>query len=81
MRVPDPVIQAALQNGNLIYLEVAHKKQISPSSEILHALSEILSKNDATKAPIRICIPSLGSPRWGSLTSQVIGNQVHTYFQ
>ncbi|KAF9454884.1 PAXNEB-domain-containing protein [Macrolepiota fuliginosa MF-IS2] len=70
IRVPDPVIEAALRVGNLSYLEVARTAKKPSTTEVLCRLSEILTTQESTVTPIRICIPSLGSPFWGSLTRQ-----------
>lgn len=72
MRVPDSIIEAAREAGNLIYLEVGYGTETRSTSEVLGKLFDILISKEAGGSPIRICIPSLGSPFWGSLTSEVI---------
>lgn len=72
MHVPDAVVQAAVQAGNLTYLGVTRSAEKLSTVEVLHRLSEGLETQEGTNTPIRICIPSLGSPSWGSLTAKVI---------
>jgi elongator complex protein 4 len=72
MRIPNSVIEAVLQAGKLICLKIA--RRADQPYEVLCRLSETLKSKEVENTPIRVCIPSLGSPFWGSLTSQVISN-------
>lgn len=76
VRVPDSVVQAALQASKLICLKVARSAKQPSTTEVLQRLSEILTSQESGNTPIRVCIPSLGSPFWGSLTSQVIRSAI-----
>ncbi|KAF7784477.1 hypothetical protein Agabi119p4_642 [Agaricus bisporus var. burnettii] len=79
MRVPDSIIEAAREAGNLIYLEVGYGTETRSTSEILGKLFDILISKEAGGSPIRICIPSLGSPFWGSLTSEDLSFFLHSF--
>ncbi|KXN89848.1 Elongator complex protein 4 [Leucoagaricus sp. SymC.cos] len=70
VRVPDSVVQGALQAGKLICFKVSRRPEQPSTAEVLQRLSEILTSQGNGNAPIRVCIPYLGSPFWGSLTSQ-----------
>lgn len=39
------------------------------SKGVLEEMREYLSSD--TSAPVRVCIPTMGSPGWGELTAQV----------
>jgi elongator complex protein 4 len=81
MRVPGSVIEVALQAGNLIYLEVAHGTEKRSTTEVLCKLFDMLISQEVAGSPIRICIPSLGSPFWGSVTSEVIRSLICALLQ
>jgi hypothetical protein len=64
-RIPGYVVDAAFSSGQLWSVEV------DPGLDrhgILHRLEEKLK---VESAPTRICVPSLGSPKWGDLAGQV----------
>jgi len=73
-RIPDSVVQTALQKGQLRFLKVTcGPEQLQLSiTEVLRSISTDLTSQEGGNAPIRFCIPSLGSPFWGNLSSQVI---------
>jgi elongator complex protein 4 len=65
-RIPHSIVDDALQSDDLICLN------ISELTEIIRRIEQILKTDDqVSSVPIRICIPSFGSPQWGDLTSQV----------
>ena len=73
VHVPETVVQRALRADTLVYLRIDHNSAERSTFKILESLSESLLTQEANGSnPIRICIPSLGSPFWGRLTSQVI---------
>lgn len=65
-RIPEEVVNDAIERDRLHFIDVS--KLVSPS-RVLEAVSRFVSSD--TSAPVRICIPSLGSPAWGDLTAQV----------
>ena len=67
-RVPKELIEDAVESGQVQFLDLERQK-----------LSMIAIFDDITRAiqvdsslPLRICVPSLGSPVWGDVTTQVI---------
>jgi elongator complex protein 4 len=81
MRVPGSVIEAALRAGNLIYLKVASGTEQRSTTEVLCKLFDMLISQEAAGSPIRICIPTLGSPFWGRVTSEVMRNLICALLQ
>ncbi|KAH8102466.1 PAXNEB-domain-containing protein [Cristinia sonorae] len=84
-KIPISVLDASHSSNQLKLIEVTPTES-SPSAPFTHA---ILSKvenllggeeNDpaAARKPLRLCIPSLGSPQWGDLTPHDICSFLHT---
>ncbi|KAG6831275.1 hypothetical protein H0H92_011785 [Tricholoma furcatifolium] len=77
-RVPASLIQKA-QQGYLTYLNVQPSYPGKNSiSESLNRIRGIFSELSGEPSPIRICIPSLGSPQWGEISHQEILYFLHT---
>lgn len=66
-RVPKELIDEAVKSGQLQYLDLEGQK-----FSITTIFDEITRAIEADSSlPLRICIPSLGSPIWGDVTVQV----------
>ncbi|RDB29106.1 Elongator complex protein 4 [Hypsizygus marmoreus] len=81
--VPPAAIEGALQSGQLACIAIRFSDPDQPSTvRLLHRVIEILKPERTTSSslspPIRICIPSLGSPQWGELTRQDILYFLHS---
>lgn len=73
-RVPDSVVNNALDSGQITLLAIeSSNSNESSTAWVLRRVAEVIKPEDtmATSSPLRICIPSLASPQWGDLTSQV----------
>lgn len=78
-RIPPSVVEGALQTGHCICLSVdSHESESELSTvRIIQRIEDILNAESETSSrPLRICIPSLGSPQWGDLNSQVHSTQI-----
>jgi len=64
--IPEGVIDDGLKTDRLHLIDVSQNPSISG---VLEEMTRYLSSD--TTAPVRICIPNLGSPVWGDLTAQV----------
>ncbi|KAJ7492898.1 PAXNEB-domain-containing protein [Mycena latifolia] len=73
-RIPAGVVADALASGQLAVVDVDTASGRPATVHVLERLAEILSAGDA---PLRICVPSLGSPHWGDLTTQDILRFLH----
>ncbi|ESK98393.1 elongator complex protein 4-like [Moniliophthora roreri MCA 2997] len=71
-RIPDSFIQKALSTGQLSICDVNSfgSEKISTVEVISHLEGVLESKGLTT--PLRICVPTLGSPSWGVLSVQDI---------
>ena len=71
-RIPKSLVEEAIQKGELFFVEV-HSTESNPLTTILLHLEALLKRDTTPSAlPIRICIPSLGSPQWGDVKPQVL---------
>jgi elongator complex protein 4 len=61
--MPEEVIDDALKTDRLHLITVTGRRGV------LEEMTEYLSSD--TSAPVRVCIPTMGSPIWGELTAQV----------
>jgi elongator complex protein 4 len=68
-RVPKELIDDAVKSGQLQFLDLEGRKFSITAifDEITRAIEA-----DSESLPLRVCIPSLGSPIWGDVTVQVI---------
>lgn len=67
-RVPKELIDDAVKSGQLQFLNLEGRK-----FSITAIFDEITRAIEADSSlPLRVCIPSLGSPIWGDVTVQVI---------
>jgi elongator complex protein 4 len=67
-RVPKEVIDDAVKSGQLQFLDLEGRKL-----SITAIFDEMARTIEADSSlPLRVCIPSLGSPVWGDVTTQVI---------
>ncbi|KZT05926.1 PAXNEB-domain-containing protein [Laetiporus sulphureus 93-53] len=74
-RIPDTVLQSSVASGQVILVPVSAEAEDQPSVRILDAVEQILvdhAKSSESPAPIRICIPSLGSWQWGDISPRDI---------
>ncbi|KAF5377686.1 hypothetical protein D9615_005236 [Tricholomella constricta] len=80
-RVPPSTIEESVRAGQLSFIETQSNSRIS-TSEVLSRITGILrpesSEAHSSSTPLRICIPSLGSPQWGELTQQDILYFLHS---
>jgi elongator complex protein 4 len=72
-RVPDVVLDDALQHGRLVCVDVGPDsvKAESSTTRMLDTVAQALAESTTSTLPVRICIPALGSPGWGDLTPHV----------
>jgi len=68
-RLPDVVVEEALQSGQISLLSCDSCEELI-TIHVLRQITHLLEAEEeqGNSTPIRICIPSLGSPDWGSLT-------------
>jgi elongator complex protein 4 len=72
-QIPAPTIEGALASKRLICVTVDSSEERS-TTKIINRIMQVLEDEEPMTAglrPLRICIPSLGSPQWGDLRSQV----------
>jgi hypothetical protein len=60
------VVNDAIETDRLHLIGVS---KVSSPGRLLEAMSKFVSSD--TSAPVRVCIPSLGSPVWSDITTQV----------
>ncbi|KII93335.1 hypothetical protein PLICRDRAFT_131000 [Plicaturopsis crispa FD-325 SS-3] len=81
-RIPAPIIEEATESKRLNFVSIAEAYPDGLSTtNILRRLSDILNQENpdvANRAPLRICIPALGAPEWGDLTSKDILQFLHS---
>jgi elongator complex protein 4 len=74
-RIPVSIVNDALQTQQLCFIPTERTSQERTcTSQVLGHISDILESKrlgQSSPTPVRICIPSLGSPHWGELTDQV----------
>lgn len=68
-RIPPAVVAEALASGQLSVVDVDCASGVPATVRVLERLAAVLESNDT---PLRICVPSLGSPHWGDLAAQVL---------
>jgi elongator complex protein 4 len=61
--IPEEVIDDALKTDRLHLINATGRR------EFIEEMTEYLSSD--TSAPVRVCIPMMGSPIWGGLTAEV----------
>ena len=67
-RIPKELIDDVVKSGQLQFLNLEGRKL-----SIKAIIDEITRAIEADRSlPLRVCIPSLGSPMWGDMTAQVI---------
>ncbi|KAF8640831.1 hypothetical protein AX17_000480 [Amanita inopinata Kibby_2008] len=66
-KVPGPVLNQALQSGQLTCISVSDAE--AGLRTVLRRIAMRL-ESSADGLPIRVCIPSLASPQWGDITGQ-----------
>ncbi|KAF8078423.1 PAXNEB-domain-containing protein [Lyophyllum atratum] len=82
-RVPVSVIEGGLRSGQLSFINPhsSGSERIS-TFKVLRDITDILesgtSEVQSSSAPLRICIPSLGSPPWGELKPQDVLYFLHS---
>ena len=71
------MVEEVLRSGDLICLDVDSAESGLPTTRAIRRVEEILKVGgEETSKPFRICIPSLGSPQWGDITSQVTSKYI-----
>ncbi|KAJ7102205.1 PAXNEB-domain-containing protein [Mycena belliarum] len=73
-RIPSEIVADALTSGQLSFVDVESTPGRPTTVCVLERLSELLARGDT---PLRICVPSLGSPDWGDLAIQDILRFLH----
>ncbi|THU94840.1 PAXNEB-domain-containing protein [Dendrothele bispora CBS 962.96] len=71
-RIPESVVEKAIQSQQLILYDVQPSLEVPSASGTLIRIEDLLIKRTTASVPLRICIPSLGSPLWGELSSKDI---------
>ena len=75
-RIPSSIVEGALQTGDHIRLDVDSPESELSTRRIIRRIKDIFNtEGEASSKPLRICIPSLGSPQWGDLNPQVVLKQ------
>ncbi|GLB36340.1 putative PAXNEB protein [Lyophyllum shimeji] len=82
-RVPEAIVGDSLRSGQLSFIDTHPSSPGRTStSEILRRIVDLLGPETpeplSAAPPLRICIPSLGSPHWGELTHQDILYFLHS---
>ena len=67
-RVPKELIDETVKSSQLQFLDLEGRKV--PITAIFDEITRAIEADSSL--PSRVCIPSLGSPIWGDVTSQVI---------
>lgn len=71
-RIPSSVVEDALRSGDLFCLDVDSAESELPTTRIIRRVEEILNAHgEGTSKPLRICIPSFGSPQWRDIHPRV----------
>ncbi|KAJ7139845.1 Elongator complex protein 4 [Mycena epipterygia] len=73
-RIPPAIVAEALASGQLSVVDVDCASGAPATVRVLERLEAVLEANDT---PLRICVPSLGSPHWGDLAAQDILRFLH----
>ncbi|KAH9937128.1 PAXNEB protein-domain-containing protein [Fomitopsis serialis] len=74
-RIPEDVLMSAKSSGQLSTVTPRPETDSRPGLSVLSALEKVLADEDQREgqsAPIRICVPCLGSADWGDLSQQDI---------
>ncbi|KAF8213363.1 Elongator complex protein 4 [Mycena galopus ATCC 62051] len=67
-RIPQAVAVDAVATRRLILIPIDSVRGGHTTTRVLERLAEVLTEKQG--APLRICIPALGCPRWGDLGAQ-----------
>ncbi|KAG7450321.1 PAXNEB-domain-containing protein [Guyanagaster necrorhizus] len=81
-RIPDSIINSALQSGQLSLFDVGiigMDDVSAPCSALVLRQIEKVIKAGSPSTPLRICIPALGSPEWGDVNSKDILRFLHRF--
>jgi elongator complex protein 4 len=72
-RIPHSVVESSRQTDQLVCLDVLgfHGPGEPITSRVIRKLAHMLEADAASSRPLRICIPSFGSPQWGDLGNKV----------
>ena len=66
--MPKELIDDAVKSGQLQFLDLEGRKL--SITVIIDEITRAIETDSSL--PLRVCIPSLGSPIWGDVTAQVI---------
>lgn len=72
-RLPISVVDAALLRKQLTFVDVPYSEE-QPMRRVLKQINELLGPEEvdsSSRKPLRICVPSLGSPPWGDVEPKV----------
>ncbi|KIK71219.1 hypothetical protein GYMLUDRAFT_149590 [Collybiopsis luxurians FD-317 M1] len=78
-RIPASTVDKALRDGQLVTCDILSTESLLPTKNVITRIKEVLSQRSSKvpSTPLRICIPSLGSPAWGDLRSEDILRFLH----
>ncbi|TCD61750.1 hypothetical protein EIP91_007976 [Steccherinum ochraceum] len=84
-RIPPSVVESASSSGHLKFVQVTtpdtDEDDLPTTLRVLARVQELLgspTSEGTARTPIRLCIPSLGSPQWGDLRPQDICRFLHS---
>ncbi|KAJ7786023.1 Elongator complex protein 4 [Mycena metata] len=75
-RIPASVVDEALFSQRVSVVPIDGEGDGPSTNRVLARLEQVLA--GATDAPMRVCVPGLGSPRWGDLSAQDILRFLHS---
>lgn len=69
-RISSAVVESSCSSSQLRFIPVSLSESAPYTREVLLRIGELLGADQSdsiTRSPLRLCIPSLGSPQWGDL--------------
>ncbi|KAK7463780.1 Elongator subunit elp4 [Stygiomarasmius scandens] len=69
-RIPESLVEKAVQSQQLILDEIQPLSEIPSTSQAIARIERLVASRASTSVPLRICVPALGSPLWGNLSSR-----------
>lgn len=71
-RIPRPVLGKALEVKQIVSVDLASVPSESLITEyVIERIAQVCQASSSASKPLRICVPSLGSPSWGEFNPQV----------
>lgn len=76
-RIPRPVVDKALESKQIVAIDLASVVD-GPMifQSVIGRITEVCQESCSASKPLRICIPSLGSPSWGEFGPQVFARLI-----